>query len=55
MYNINKTPIYVFVTDKNFNSRTPTVNVVIPLVRKPLTAPSKGIAQNRRFNSGKYF
>jgi len=29
--------------------------VVIPSVRKPLTAPPKGTAKNRKFNSGKYF
>jgi len=46
------------VIDKNYNSRTsPSVNIVVPLVRKPLTTstPSKGTPQNRRLNSGEYF
>lgn len=42
-----------FFTDKNFNLRSPSVNVVVPSVRKHLTTPSKGTPQNRRLNSGK--
>lgn len=43
------------IIDKNFNSRTPSVNVVVPSVRKVLTTPSKGNSQNRRLNSGKIY
>jgi len=47
---------YYFFTDKNFNLRSPSVNVVVPSVRKHLTTtPSKATPQNRRLNSGIYF
>jgi len=42
----------ILFTDKNFNLRSPSVNVVVPSVRKHLTTPSKGTPQNRRLNSG---
>jgi len=44
----------IFFTDKHFNLRSPSVNVVVPSVRKHLTTPSKGTPQNRRLNSGTY-
>lgn len=52
---IFKYSLIFFIADKNFNLRTPSVNVVAPSVRKPLSTSSKGSPQNRRFNSGKYF
>uniref|UniRef100_A0A2S2NL63 Microtubule-associated tumor suppressor 1 n=1 Tax=Schizaphis graminum TaxID=13262 RepID=A0A2S2NL63_SCHGA len=39
------------LANKNFNLRSPSVNVVVPSVRKHLTTPSKATPQNRRLNS----
>ncbi|KAF0764799.1 Restin, partial [Aphis craccivora] len=38
------------LANKNFNLRSPSVNVVVPSVRKHLTTPSKATPQNRRLN-----
>jgi len=45
----------LFFIDKNFNLRSPSVNVVVPSVRKHLTTPSKATPQNRRLNPGTHF
>lgn len=52
---ITKIDDVYFFTDKNFNLRSPSVNVVVPSVRKHLPTPSKGTPQNRRLNSGTHF
>lgn len=46
--------LFFFFVDKNFNTRTPTVNVVTPSVRKPLATPSKKTSQNRRLHPGNF-